>query len=247
MRILISNDDGIFAPGIRALVRAFADAGHEVIVAAPDSQRSAASHSLTIARAISVQETEVPGAARAYAIGGTPVDCVKLALKQLCPDAEFVVSGINHGYNAGSDALYSGTVGAAMEGALCGLPAMAVSLAHEREDTYDLAAQAALEAMALLKRQPLKPLTLLNVNYPAVDRAIGVKAAPLKALRYLDDYRAETDESGRTRYRLFGDMDETMELCDDDYSWLARGYVTLSVLGFDLTDHAATDALGSIL
>ena len=110
MKVLISNDDGIFAPGIEALVQAFADAGHDVIVCAPDSQRSAASHSLTIGRPLTVKEMDFPGAKKAYAIGGTPADCVKLGVMVLCPDAQAVVSGINKGYNAGTDILYSGTV-----------------------------------------------------------------------------------------------------------------------------------------
>ena len=135
MTILISNDDGIFAPGIAALVQAFARAGHEVYVAAPDAQRSAASHSMTLSQPLQAKEVSLPGAVRAWAVSGTPVDCVKLALACLCPQVQAVISGVNHGYNAGSDVLYSGTVAAAMEGALAGLPAMAVSLAYSREDT----------------------------------------------------------------------------------------------------------------
>ena len=120
MRILISNDDGICAPGLMALVRAFSAAGHTVYVAAPDSQRSAASHSMTLFHPLTARARAVEGAEKAWAIDGTPVDCVKLAVKALCPEVEFVISGVNHGYNAGSDVLYSGTVGAAMEGALNG-------------------------------------------------------------------------------------------------------------------------------
>ena len=105
MKILISNDDGILAPGIAALVKAFSGAGHEVFVCAPDSQRSAASHSLTIGRKLTAKEIAVDGAARAYAISGTPADCVKLGLTVLCPEAEAVVSGVNHGLNVGTDVL----------------------------------------------------------------------------------------------------------------------------------------------
>ena len=105
MKILISNDDGIFAPGIAALVKAFSGAGHEVFVCAPDSQRSAASHSLTIGRKLMAREIAMDGAAKAYAISGTPADCVKLGLTVLCPEAEAVVSGVNHGLNVGTDVL----------------------------------------------------------------------------------------------------------------------------------------------
>ena len=102
MRILISNDDGIFAPGLMALVRAFSAAGHAIYVAAPDSQRSAASHSMTLFQPLTARARVVEGAEKAWAIDGTPVDCVKLAVKALCPEVEFVISGVNHGYNAGS-------------------------------------------------------------------------------------------------------------------------------------------------
>ena len=111
MKIMISNDDGIFAPGIAALVRAFSQAGHTVVICAPDSQRSAASQALSIHRAMTVEEVPFEGAAQAFAIGGTPADCVKLGLMKLCPDAQAVISGVNHGCNVGTDILYSGTVG----------------------------------------------------------------------------------------------------------------------------------------
>ena len=147
MKILISNDDGILAPGIAALVKAFAGAGHEVFVCAPDSQRSAASHSLTIGRKLTAREITMDGAARAYAISGTPADCVKLGLTVLCPGAEAVVSGVNHGLNVGTDVLYSGTVAAAMEGAICGRPAMAVSQTDRRVGYDTAAALAVLDMM----------------------------------------------------------------------------------------------------
>lgn len=247
MKILISNDDGINAPGILALVRAFSGAGHEVVVVAPDGQRSAASHSMTLFAPLRVREARVEGAARAYAVSGTPVDCVKLGLRNLYPEAEFVLSGINHGYNAGADILYSGTVGAAMEGALNDRPAMAVSLAHSREDTYDLAAQMALEVFEKLGGHPLPPHSLINLNYPAVDHALGVKAAPMKATRYNDVYRVEENEQGETCYYLGGSVDESMPRGDDDFSWLLDGYATVTVIGFDMTDADATDALKALI
>lgn len=247
MNILVSNDDGITAPGIHALAGAFARAGHRVAVVAPDRQRSAASHSLTLSEPLTVREAAVPGAHVAYAVSGTPADCVKLGLRNLFPEAEFVLSGVNHGYNAGSDVLYSGTVAAAMEGALEGRPAMAVSLSHSREDTYDLAAQAALALFGVLGACPLPPLSVLNVNYPGVDRARGIKAAPLKELRYNDVYVRERDASGAVCYRLTGSADETVPEGEDDFTWLRRGYATVTVLGFDMTAHGATQALGARL
>lgn len=247
MRILISNDDGIFAPGLAALVHAFEAAGHTVYVAAPDSQRSAASHSMTLFQPLTAEKSAVAGASKAWAIDGTPVDCVKLAVKTLCPEVDFVISGINHGYNSGSDVLYSGTVGAAMEGALNGKPAMAVSLGHEREDTYDNAAALAVKVFDSLQAHPLPPFSVLNLNYPETDEALGLKATSLRALHYLDTYEPEMGADGVTRYTLVGGMDKHMADGEDDYTWLRRGYATMTVLTYDLTHDAATKALEDLI
>lgn len=240
MKILISNDDGIFAPGIAALTQAFADAGHEVIVCAPDSQRSAASHSLTIARPLTVRDTALPGAVRAYAIGGTPADCVKLGLSVLCPDAGAVVSGVNHGYNAGTDILYSGTVAAAMEGAICGRPAMAVSQSHLRAD-YTAASALAVRLFAQMTAQPLGPLRVLNLNYPACDSIRGVVCARMEQLHYNDVYTRVAGEDGCEAYMLGGEIDAGRRQ-SDDYARLEEGFATVTVLRGDMTDYAATNA-----
>ena len=247
MNIMISNDDGIFAPGIAALIRAIAKTGHDIYVCAPDSQRSAASHSLTLHKALPVKEMEMEGVKRAWAIGGTPVDCVKMGAKVLCPQADFVVSGVNHGYNAGSDILYSGTVGAAMEGALCGLPAMAVSLAYEREDTYDKAAELAAEMFKRLQKHPLAPGTVFNLNYPACDEAKGVVATKMTRINYKETYVKTVSEDGTVSYALSGEIDNSQELADDDFSWLRKGYATATVLTFDMTADDATKAIKSWL
>lgn len=247
MNIMISNDDGILAPGIQALIRAFAKTGHDIYVCAPDSQRSAASHSLTLGKPLSVKEMTIEGVKRAWAIGGTPVDCVKLGARKLCPQAEFVISGVNHGYNAGSDILYSGTVGAAMEGVFSGLPAMAVSLAYSREDTYDKAAELAVGMFEKLLKHPLAPGTLLNLNYPAVDEAKGVVATGMTQIAYEETYREVVMEDGTTAYALQGEIDEMQEMADDDYSWLRKGYATATVLTFNMTDKEATQGIKSWL
>ena len=187
MKILISNDDGIRAPGIQALAEAFCAAGHEVHICAPDSQRSAASHSLSIGKELTVKAFDFPGAASAFAISGTPADCVKLGLTVLCPQAEAVISGINKGYNVGTDILYSGTVAAAMEGAICGRPAMAVSQAAGRVD-YGKAAALAVRMFERMEKNPLPALSVLNVNYPECDEIRGVRAAQMGQLHYQETY-----------------------------------------------------------
>ena len=242
MKILIANDDGIFAPGIAALVRAFSAQGHEVIVCAPDGQRSAASHSISIAKPLDVKEIEFEGAAKAYAIGGTPADCVKLAVNKLHPEVDFVVSGINKGWNCGSDIIYSGTVGAAREGAIFGYPAMAVSLSPDREDLYDNAAKLAVDVFEKVLRHPLPEKAMINVNHPAVDVPLGVKAVQMKPTHYNERYTRHEREDGSVYYTLGGEIDMTMARGEDDWSCLEAGYATVTVIGFDMTDYPATNA-----
>jgi len=241
MKILISNDDGIFAPGIKALVHAFSKAGHEVFVCAPDSQRSAASHSLSLHKAMPVKEVDFPDAARAFSIGGTPVDCVKLGLLVLCPEAEAVVSGINKGYNVGSDILYSGTVGAAMEGAICGRPAMAVSQIHTRED-YTQAAEMAVRVFEAMMAHALPPLSALNLNYPDCDVPKGLVAARMEQLHYTETYEPVTLSTGDAAYVLSGEVSSGIKQ-SDDYEKLLAGFATYTVLRSDMTDDAATQLI----
>ena len=244
MKILISNDDGIFAPGIAALVEAFSREGYEVFVCAPDSQRSAASHSLTIGRPLTVKEVDFPGAAKAYAIGGTPADCVKLGLTVLCPDAQAVVSGVNKGYNVGTDILYSGTVAAAMEGAICGRVALAVSQMEKRED-FSKAAQLAVQMFAKLVENPLAPLSVLNVNYPACDEIKGVQTAVMGQLHYIENYMPAEHE-GETAYVLRGEVEQNRAQ-SDDYEKLCQGYATVTVLHYDMTDISSTNFWNSLV
>ena len=245
MKILISNDDGIFAPGIRSLVRAFSAAGHEVIVCAPDSQRSAASHSLSIARPITVREETFEGAARAYAIGGTPADCVKLGLEVLCPEAEAVISGVNHGYNVGTDILYSGTVAAAMEGAINSRIAMAVSQAYTRTE-FDRASGLAAQLFETLAANPLPPMSVLNVNYPACEEAKGVVTAVMEELVYDEVYTPSVLEDGTKAYTLNGVIEENRRQ-SDDYAKLEDGFATVTVLHYDMTDRRSTNFWNSLI
>ena len=162
------------------------------------------------------------------------------------PEVEFVISGINKGYNCGSDILYSGTVGAAKEGAIFGYPAMAVSLAPQREDLYDQAAKLAVRMFELVRAHPLPPRALLNVNHPAVDSPLGVRAVPMKPTHYIESY-TRREEDGKVFYVLGGNLDMSMEKGEDDWSLLEDGYATATVIGFDMTDRKATEAFGALL
>lgn len=241
MRIMISNDDGIFAPGIDALVKAFSAAGHEVIVCAPDSQRSAASHSLSIGRPISVKKVPFDGAAQAYAIGGTPADCVKLGMEVLVKGCEAVISGINHGYNAGTDILYSGTVAAALEGAICGVPALAVSQPFCRAE-YSQAAALAVRVFDRMMAEKPAPYTIWNLNHPACDCPKGLVMADMGVLHYNETYMLEASGEDGDMYVLRGTVDESRRQ-SDDYEKLGQGYATLTVLHANLMETAAQRAM----
>lgn len=241
MKVMITNDDGILAPGIAALTEAFCSAGYEVVVCAPDGQRSAASHSLSIGKPITVKRTQLGGAAQAYAISGTPADCVKLGLTNLSRDCEAVISGINRGYNVGTDILYSGTVAAAMEGAICGVPALAVSQPHECGEYTQVAAFAVQVFERMMAKKPA-PYTVWNLNCPGTEWPKGLTAAAMEPLHYDETYALTASGEAGDTYVLAGAIDEG-RVQSDDYRKLTQGYATLTVLRADLTDAAAQRAL----
>lgn len=177
MHILISNDDGIFANGLRALSKAALAAGHRVTIFAPDSQRSAASHSFTLTRALKVRPVEYAEGIRAFCVDGTPADCVRLGLYLTRDEGvDCVLSGINNGSNRGAAIVYSGTVAAAMEGSMCGMPALAVSLCSHEDEGYDTAARLGVLAMEWAVKHPLSRGEVYNLNVPRGE-VKGVKSA----------------------------------------------------------------------
>ena len=218
MYILVSIVVVIFALGIRALANALAAAGHTVTVVCPDRERSATGHGLTLHRPLRVNQIEdvFDPAITAWACSGTPSDCVKLALDAILPSPpDFVVSGINHGANLGTDVLYSGTVSAAMEGVLEGIPALAMSLTSLAHKELGPAAIFAVQLVAQLEKQPLGLPILLNVNVPPVPET-DLKppvVARQGVRRYFDQFEKRVDPRGKTYYWLAG---EVMEEGDTD-------------------------------
>lgn len=213
MNVLVSNDDGVFALGIRALANALAAAGHQVTVVCPDRERSATGHGLTLHKPLRVEQVEGVFASEvtAWACSGTPSDCVKLALDAVLPAApDFVVSGINHGANLGTDVLYSGTVSAAMEGVLEGIPAIAISLTSFAYKNFQPAADFAVQMLSQLEKQPLNLPILLNVNVPpvAASEIKGVVVARQGIRRYFDQFEKRTDPRGKIYYWLAGEVME---------------------------------------
>jgi 5'-nucleotidase len=216
MRLLISNDDGISAPGIRALANTLAIAGHDITVVCPDRERSATGHGLTLLQPIRAEivESIFHPAVKAWACDGTPSDCVKLALWALLDSPpELVLSGINQGANLGTEILYSGTVSAAMEGVIEGIPSIAFSLTSHTHKDFEPAAKFAELLVNQISQQPLPELMLLNVNIPAVpwSEIAGVVFTRQGVRRYVDVFDKRVDPRGKTYYWLTGEVLEDVE------------------------------------
>lgn len=267
MNILVSNDDGVFALGIRSLANALAAAGHTVTVVCPDRERSATGHGLTLHRPLRVNQIEDVFDAKvvAWACSGTPSDCVKLALDAILPNPpDFVVSGVNHGANLGTDVLYSGTVSAAMEGVLEGIPAIAISLTSFAHKDFEPAADFAVRLVAQLENQPLALPVLLNVNVPPV-AAADIKAPVIArqgVRRYFDQFEKRVDPRGKTYYWLAGEVMEegdadllsslnaepndlekqitaTGQQFMSDVQAIKQNHITITPLQYDLTAYTA--------
>jgi 5'-nucleotidase len=262
LRILISNDDGVFADGIRALAAEAVRRGHAVTVVCPDQERSATGHGLTLQtplRAERADELFAEGVT-AWACSGTPSDCVKLALFALLEEwPDLVLSGINHGPNLGTDVLYSGTVSAAMEGTIEGLPALAVSSADFQWRHFQPAAHLALDVAEGMLREGWPTGALLNLNVPPLPaEAIGPLRWCRKAVRrYTDQFDRRVDPRGRTYYWLAGevanDLDAEVSGPADwptDVAHVAAGGVALTPLQPEIfwrgscADLPALDQLG---
>lgn len=216
LRILISNDDGVFAEGIRCLAAAAAHRGHHVTVVCPDQERSATGHALTLQNPIRAEQADELFAKGvcAWACSGTPADCVKLALNELIKQPpDLVLSGINHGPNLGTDIFCSGTVAAAMEGTLEGLPALAVSTACFRWREFNFSAELALDVaeQALIDGWPENLLLNLNVP-PCHQNAMGqLSWTRLSVRRYEEQFHKRVDPNGRNYYWLAGEVVKDLE------------------------------------
>jgi 5'-nucleotidase len=231
--ILVTNDDGVMAPGIRAAAAALREVG-EVLVCAPDRERSAASHALTLDRPLRVDEVE-PGV---YAVDGTPADCSYLALLHLVPRRPTLcVSGINHGYNLGSDVFYSGTVAGAVEAALRDVPAIAVSLERRNPPDFGPAAAfvKALAAEVIARGQGAIPAaSLLSVNLPH-GPVTGYQVTFLGRRVYRDQVDVRQDLRGRSYYWIGGPEESATDLPGSDCSAVQAGLASVTPLGLDLT------------
>jgi 5'-nucleotidase len=241
MRILVSNDDGIGSRGIEALVAAVGPLA-EVWVVAPETEQSAASHALSLHRPLRVQQVKE----RRFAVDGTPADCVYMAVHHLMKDElpKLVLSGINHGPNLADDVIYSGTVAAAMEGVILGLPAIAFSLVTRRNFEFEHAARfaAALTQAALVN--PLPPRTLLNVNVPSHGAPEGYQITRLGRHHYIASVTEKDDPRGRKYYWLGGSGYEHEKIEGTDVTAVHdHRRISITPLQLDLTEHQLLDAL----
>ena len=249
MRVLVSNDDGVDAPGIHALAKGLRDAGHDVFMVAPDRDRSGASNSLTLDAPIRVVQLDE----RSWKVHGTPTDCVHVAITGMLDaigiEPDIVVSGINNTANLGDDVIYSGTVAAAMEGRFLGLPAVAMSLvtADHKGRHYETAARAAVEIVARLRADPLPADTILNVNVP--DRDWG-EIAGFEVTRLGNRHRAEActqqeDPRGRQWWWIGAAGAEQDAGPGTDFDAVRRGCISITPIHVDLTRYQALDHVAS--
>jgi 5'-nucleotidase len=253
--ILLTNDDGIDADGLQMLRRELCTLDDvRVVVVAPDGNRSATARSITTRRPLWVAEVDFEDGSVGYSTDGTPVDCVRLANLGLIDDftPDLVVSGINHGANLGDDITYSGTVAAALEAVVLGIPGIAVSqqptgraqLDFVEHGAYDftLAARIVAQLVASLDSVPLSPKTLLNVNVPGRVPS-GIEVTSLGKRVYRDELHLDAEEPGRRRYFIYGSAPGYEDVPGTDLAAVAAGRIALTPIHFDLTDRPGIGAL----
>jgi len=254
VRILLTNDDGISAPGLQAARRALRELDDVVVdVVAPDSNRSATARSITTRSPLSVEEVEFGDGDSGYATSGTPVDCVRFAeLGLVGGRPDLIVSGINHGANLGDDITYSGTVAAAFEGIILGIPAVAISQQSSNggmgyvSGRFDFTVAAAFTAQLVrqLLTEPMPEATLINVNCPAGEPT-GIEVARLGKRIYNDELKpiGDVGADGRQRYEIYGWRPGYEEIDGTDLYAVAQGKIAVTPIHFDLTDHGGLERL----
>jgi 5'-nucleotidase len=240
VHILLTNDDGIFAPGLRALRKELQHLG-DVTVIAPALEQSGVGHSITLLTPLVVKSVDdEQGDALGFVVEGSPADCVKLAILELLDrPPDLIVSGINAGANAGINVLYSGTVAAAIEGAFFKITSIAVSLELAEHFDYPHAAQNASRVIQRILANAPAPGSLFNINLPAHSRGApkGVRVVPMGIGRYGEGFQKRQDPRGRTYYWMTYAPPYHLEGPETDVTSLSEGYITVTPLHFDLTRH----------
>ena len=239
MKLLLTNDDGINAKGLHALAKEF-EKKHEIVIVAPNNQRSACGHSITISEPLFVKEVQIDGIkAKAYSISGTPADCVRIGVDKLAEGkVDMVLSGINNGFNLGTDVIYSGTVSAAIESAIYKIPSMAISTDITDDiEKYAVAAKYVSEILENVKNNYTKDDVVLNINVPLIskEKIKGVKVCAIGSRTYDNYYIEEIDENNGKTFHLKGKLND-LDYENTDIYYIKRDYVTLTPLHYDLTN-----------
>ncbi|MCD6205220.1 MAG: 5'/3'-nucleotidase SurE [Candidatus Marinimicrobia bacterium] len=237
--ILATNDDGIAAPGIHALVTELRKHA-EVAVVAPDSEKSAVGHAITLSDPIRVTDFSKSGQWQGFAVSGTPSDCVKIAVGALLdrrPD--MVISGINLGSNAGINVIYSGTVSAATEGTILGIPSIAVSVTTYTEPIFQPAARFAVKMMEIVLAKGLPERTLLNINIPNLpgEKITGVRITRQGMANFAETFDKRVDPRNRVYYWMDGQKEEIQASEDVDDEAVKRGCISITPIKYDLTNY----------
>ncbi len=254
MKILISNDDGITANGIRCLSEVLAQ-NNEVYIIAPDRERSAAGHSLTLHTPIRVDEVEPFGnIKRAWITTGTPGDCIKIGINAILSANEqpdIIISGINHGPNLGADILYSGTVSCAMEGAMLGVPSIAVSLAsmHYEPDNFRFSAKFINALLPKLSQFTFPKKSLLNINIPALDEddISGVAITELGRKMFTDNYEKRIDPRGKVYYWMAGELITEPVDANTDIAAVRNNKISITPVTYEMTNENTMSDLEKVL
>jgi 5'-nucleotidase len=245
MNILLTNDDGIYAQGLWAVYRQLM-LKHTVTVVAPDRERSAVGHGITLNEPLRLEKIDVNGGFQGYAVSGTPVDCIRMGILELLDvKPDLVISGINPGANVGININYSGTVAAAREAALNGVPAIALSIQGRDPKHYEAAARVAEELAEFIFRKGLPPGTLLNVNLPgvAVQQIAGVKISRQGFSTFSDCFDKRVDPRNKTYYWQGSEFQARFDHPEMDGAALESNYISITPIKCDMTDYTAMDDL----
>lgn len=246
MKILITNDDGIYAEGLFAMAREISKIA-KVTIVAPDRERSATAHAITMHKPLRVERVNLHDChVESWMVNGTPSDCVKLALDALLNDVpDLVLSGINRGPNLGTDVIYSGTVSAAIEAAIYGIPAVAFSVAAYENVSYDYPARFARKLCVSVMEKEFPKDTLLNVNIPPLDEEdiAGVLITHLGSRKYKNCFDRRQDPRGKTYYWLAGEAVEDLDDTGSDVWAIKNNYISITPIHFDLTNYEVIDTI----
>jgi len=236
MKILISNDDGILSPGLKKLIEIFRDE-NEIYVVAPDRERSAVSNARILDGLLYTEEVRLPGTAASYSSSATPADCIKLAFHALKLMPDIVISGINLGQNCGIDILYSGTVAAAMEGCLMGVPSFAVSMKKSEKTDYSACEKYLPGIINKILSKEERSKTLWNINFPACceQDVKGIRLNAQADSRYFEKYHGKSEGKRKTWYLTGSSMDYGSDK-GSDWELLRRGYISITPLSLNITD-----------